>query len=101
MLVQESKLPFSTHLFWDVNPKDLDLDKYPVYFVSRVLDRGEWHDWQSIRDYYGLDKIREIAINLRSMRKISLSFISTMTNTPEAQFRCYTHIYSPNTLWEY
>jgi hypothetical protein len=101
MLVQESNLPFSKHIFWDVSPKDLDLDKYPVYFIDRVLERGSWTDWQLIRDYYGLNKIKEVAMNLRCMRKNALSFVATMTDIPETQFRCYTHIHSPNTLWEY
>jgi hypothetical protein len=56
MTVQESKLPFSGYLFWDADPKELDLDKYPYYFVSRVLDCGDLNDWIAIRNYYGMEK---------------------------------------------
>jgi hypothetical protein len=77
------------NLFWDADPTDLDMDKHKAYIVRRVLDYGEWNDWLAIRDYYGLDEIKKIALNIRTMFPKSLSFIATITNTSENQFRCY------------
>jgi hypothetical protein len=93
------KLPFSKNLFWDVAPSEVGMDKYCVYVVNRVLDRGRWGDWLLIRNYYGLPKIKEIALGLRSLNPKSLSFIATVTYTPEKQFRCYKLLQSPNTHW--
>ena len=90
---------FRTNLFWDVNPKDLDIDKHCAYIVDRVLECGSWDDWLLIRKYYGLEKIKEIALNMRGMFPDTLSFISLMTHTPENQFRCYKLLQSENRPW--
>ena len=90
---------FSFNLFWDADPADLDMDKHKAYIVDRVLERGRWEDWLLIRNYYGLEKIKEIALNIRGMYPESLSFIALMTHTPENQFRCYTLLQSKNRPW--
>jgi len=36
---------FSSHLFWDVPKKSVDLDKYPQFIVKRVLEYGLLDDW--------------------------------------------------------
>ncbi|GHT11772.1 hypothetical protein AGMMS4956_05320 [Bacteroidia bacterium] len=99
MTVEESKLPFSGYLFWDVSPQKIDLDKQQAYVVERVLDYGEWNDWIAIRDYYGIDKLAEIALGLRSLERKSLAFIATITGIPENKFRCYKQLHSPNVHW--
>ncbi|GHV10388.1 hypothetical protein FACS1894162_4200 [Bacteroidia bacterium] len=85
---------FTPNLFWDADLSLLDIEKNKAYVVSRVLERGNWSDWQLIYSYYGLENIKEIALNLRSMFPKSLSFISTITNIPENQFRCYEQLQS-------
>lgn len=91
---------FSDNLFWDADLSDLDEEKHASYIVGRVLDHGTWEDWIYIRnELYGLDRIKTIALNLRSLEKKSLSFIATVTDIPENQFRCYTLIQSKDTHW--
>jgi hypothetical protein len=85
---------FSPNLFWDIDIAELDMEKHIAYIVSRVLDYGRWEDWLLIRKYYGLEKIKETAMNLRFMFPDSLSFIATITHTHENQFRCYKQIQS-------
>jgi len=93
------KLPFSKNLFWDVALAEVGMDKYSVYVVNRVLDYGDWNDWLLIRRYYGLDKLKDIALQLRCLRPKSLSFIATVTHTPENQFRCYEQVRSTSPHW--
>lgn len=90
---------FSKNLFWDADIKELDIEKNASYVVNRVLDYGEWEDWLFIRGYYGMERIKQIAIGLRSMERKSLSFIATMTKIPENQFRCYELLQSTQTHW--
>jgi hypothetical protein len=90
---------FSTNLFWDIEPSDLDMEKHAEYIVGRVLDYGDWKDWLFIRDYYGIEQIKKIALGLRSLERKSLAFISTITCIPENQFRCYELLQSKNTHW--
>jgi hypothetical protein len=85
---------FSENLFWDADPDDLDLDKHKTYVVARVLDYGKWKDWQTIKAYYGMNEIKKTAMRLRTLFPQSLSFIATMTNTPEEKFRAYNSLKS-------
>jgi hypothetical protein len=54
------------------------------------------NDWLLIRQHYGLEKLKKIALGIRCMSPQALSFISTVTHTPEDQFRCYEQIHSKN-----
>ncbi|MDR2835263.1 MAG: hypothetical protein LBV69_03560 [Bacteroidales bacterium] len=90
---------FSGNLFWDTDPNDIDIEKHAKLIINRVLDYGMWEDWLFIRKYYGLEKIKNLALAIRSMERKSLAFISTMTQTPENEFRCYEQIQSKDTHW--
>ncbi|MDR0567203.1 MAG: hypothetical protein LBG47_09260 [Prevotellaceae bacterium] len=83
---------FSANLFWDADVNDLDFDVHKAYVVGRVLDYGEWDDWLAIRSYYGMEELKKIALRIRTMFPKSLSFIATVTNTPENEFRCYEQV---------
>ncbi len=96
---EDIKTQFSKNLFWDININDLDMEQHAYYVVGRVLDYGKWDDWVLMKKYYGLDKIKKTALNIRSMFPKSLAFIATITHTPEIQFRCYTFLQSPNRPW--
>jgi hypothetical protein len=96
-----TNLPFSTYLFWDVDPQGLDMEDHAPYIVERVLDNGQMNDWFFIRQYYGLERLKTIALGIRSMSPQALSFISTVTRTPEKQFRCYEQIHSKSQHWHY
>ncbi|GHT53712.1 hypothetical protein FACS1894106_4800 [Spirochaetia bacterium] len=92
---------FSSNLFWDIDLADLDMERHAPYIVERVLNNGQMNDWLFIRTYYGIDKLREIALEIRSLSPQALAFISTVTLTPEDQFRCYEQIHSKNIHWNY
>ena len=97
--VQNENEFFSTCLFWDVDLSDLNMEKHKTFIVARVLDYGNWEDWLFIRNYYGLEKIKEIALQIRSLERKSLAFIAIVTQTPEEQFRCYKQLQSNNRHW--
>ena len=90
---------FSFNLFWDANLGELNMEEHASYIIGRVLDYGRWNDWIFISNYYGLNKIKEISMNIKTMFPESLSFVATVTHTPENQFRCYEQIHSKNPHW--
>jgi hypothetical protein len=92
---------FSKNLFWDVDVNSLDMEEHKSFIVARVLDYGTWNDWETIKNYYGLEELKNISTQLRSILPESLSFISTVTNTPENEFRCYTHLLSKSPHWTF
>ncbi|MDH6342246.1 hypothetical protein M2480_001564 [Parabacteroides sp. PFB2-12] len=92
-------MAFSANLFWDVDPADIDMDKHAAFIVGRVLDYGLMEDWLFIRDYYGIERLKEIALGIRSLERKSLAFIATITQVPQTQFRCYEQLQSKNRHW--
>ena len=80
---------FSDHLFWDVDRSSVDLSAHAPFMVQRVLEYGGIGDWGLLLSYYGLDSIVEICKHLRSLEPRALAFISTISETPEEEFRCY------------
>lgn len=85
----KNKPVFSQNLFWDIDINTLDIDKYPAQVIERVLEYGQWDDWKKIKEYYSLETIKNVAINLRSLESTAMSFISTITHTSLEEFRCY------------
>ena len=86
---QECIQGFSDSIFWDVDRKQIDLSLHAPYVVQRVLEYGQIGDWKLLLAYYGLDEIVSISKNLRSLEPRALAFISTISRTPQEQFRCY------------
>lgn len=92
---------FSKHLFWDTNRDTLDLDKNDAYIIKQVLEYGKLKDWNLIKNYYGISYIAEISIKFRSLEKKTLSFISTLSEIPVKEFRCYTYQQSVPQHWNF
>lgn len=90
---------FSPNLFWDADYAQIDLELHAPYIVQRVLEYGQYEDWQLIQTFYGLETITTIAKGLRTLEPKALAFIATISHTPIEQFRCYTFRQSNPTLW--
>jgi hypothetical protein len=81
---------FSPHIFWDVNPENLSLERHFAFIVKRVLEYGLWEDWKILRNHYSIAEITEEVKKFRELDRRSLSFISTISKEPKEKFRCYT-----------
>ena len=80
---------FSNYIFWDVDRGDIDFVENAPYVIQRVLEYGQITDWNALLKLYGLPKIVEVSKGLRTLEDRALSFISTISQTPESEFRCY------------
>ena len=100
-MLKDIKHRFNPSLFWDIDLKDLDMEKHKSYIIGRVLDYGTWEDWQLIRDYYPMEEIKDTAIGLRSLFPQSLSFIAAVTHTSIETFRCYKSRQSTPQHWSF
>lgn len=92
---------FSRHLFWDADREAIDLEKNAPYVVQRVLEYGLLDDWRLLRKYYGLERIAQISMQLRSLEEKALVFICTLTNTKKDDYRCYILRQSNLQPWNY
>ena len=82
---------FSKHLFWDVDLNDFDFDKHAGFFAQIVIEYGNIDDWNLVKKLYGLDKIKDLALQFRSLDAVSLSYLSTIFKIDKTEFRCYKH----------
>lgn len=88
-------------LFWDVDYKTINYEKNARFVIERVLTRGNWDDWLELNRFYGLDKIRREALQIRYLDKKTLNFCHTFFNIPKEKFRCYNTKPSLRKLWNY
>jgi hypothetical protein len=94
-----SQLP--RHLFWDVNPENLEWQMNHQLIIERVLERGTLDQWRTIVSVYGLEKIVETVKQMRSLDPVSLHFIAAISHTPLTEFRCYHTRYLTQEHWIY
>lgn len=91
---------FSQHLFWDVDPKLVDLEKSKKWLIERVLQYGILSDWKKLEGIYGLEEIKSVALTIRSMDEVSLSFLCVLFDLEKENFRCYTNKRSAPDFWK-
>ena len=90
---------FSPHLFWDVDLDDFDFELHKVHLIHKVLEYGLLKDWDLLKRYYGLEVIKEVSLNLRTLDAVTLSYLSTIFNIDKTEFRCYKHKQLYPTYW--
>ena len=91
----------SPQLFWDTRVEDVDWEDHAGFIVERVLEYGMMKDWKMIREVYGLERIKNLALGLRSLSDLSLSFLCSLFNLEKEQFRCYILRQSNQAFWHY
>lgn len=91
----------SKHLFWDIDKSSFDIQKHRRWLIERVIGYGGLNDWRFIRSFYGNDILREEVVQIRTMKKKDLNFVSKMLQIPITNFRCYTETLSKTTHWNY
>ena len=94
-------MKLSKSLFWDVDYNTIDWEKNCQFVIYRVLMRGTLEDWNEIKQYYGLEKIKNVATYLRYLDKKTLNFCSIYFDIPKEKFRCYNTNPSIQKLWNY
>jgi hypothetical protein len=78
----------SPHLFWDVRAEDIDFEKHAAWLARRVLEYGDWPDWQTLVHYYGKDRLAAIVTGIRSLHPRALAFCKVWFGLPASAFRC-------------
>ena len=91
---------FSSTLFWDVDRKMLDKDLSKKLIIERVLEYGLIKDWELLKKIYGLEEIKNTALNLRFLDEVTLSFLCHLFDLKKTEFRCYIHKQSTPIFWE-
>ena len=90
---------FSQHLFWDVDLDGFDFEKHAGFFAQRVIEYGKIGDWNLLKELYGLEKIKELALQFKTLDAVSLSYLSAIFKIDKTEFRCYKHKQLVQNYW--
>ena len=61
-------MKFRKALFWDVNPKKIDVKKNAQYIIERVADFGNDKEARWVLDFYSRKLLRKIIARSRCLR---------------------------------
>ena len=82
-------LEFNPHIFWDTKISSINIDDHARYIIERVVTRGALSDWQTLKKAYGLEKIKNTSIRIRTLDAKTLGFLSNYFDIAKEEFRCY------------
>ena len=83
-------LPFNRVLFWDCDFNSLDFENHRLFIIGRVLTRGQWSDWQALRELCSKESLAADVVQIRDLDPRTLAFCSAYFDIPKEQFRCFT-----------
>lgn len=84
----DKSLPLRPTLFWETKPQKIDTQKNADFIIGRVLDFGNLKEWQAIKNFYGLSKIKEAAKKHIFSDPRSANFWSIILNISLKQLKC-------------
>lgn len=90
---------FSPYLFWDMDLNTFDFDKNKEQLIYKVVEYGQLSDWNNVLRLYGEEEVKKAVMNMRSLDKSTLSFLSLFFNIEESKFRCYSPKQSVKNFW--
>lgn len=61
-------MKFRQTLFWDTNPKKIDVKKNAQYIIERVADLGNDKEARWVLDFYNKKLIKKVITKSRSVR---------------------------------
>ena len=100
-MMQKEPPKLSKVRFWDIDFTKIDYDMRARYVIERVVMYGNWQEWQEIKRYYGLERIKLEAMQTRYLDPKTLNFLSLYFQVPKEQFRCYIWKQSNPTHWDF
>ena len=77
-------------IFWDIDLAQLDEVKNARFITERVITRGTLEDWMELKRIYGLEKIKNEILSIRTLDPKTLNFFSSYFNIDKKRFRCYS-----------
>lgn len=81
---------FSKHLFWDVDPSKLDLNKNKKLIIERVIQRGSRNDLNKLLSSYNRSEIREVLTQIGWLSEKDLAFVHVFFDIPYNELKCYS-----------
>jgi hypothetical protein len=93
---KKARPQFSNVLFWDTNIEAIEYDKQIDFVLERVFLKGTENDERAAVEYYGINKIKKVAMRLNYLDKATLAYLSAVLHVKPRRFKCYKNVQSVN-----
>ena len=81
MKTAKKKLRFRESLFWDVNPKNIDLKKHARYIIERILDFGTDKEVAWLWNTYPKSLVRDVVKKSRVLQPPTRALWQALVST--------------------
>lgn len=99
-----NRLPgFLEEYFWDVKFEELDLSKWRIFIIKRILEYGNDKAVDWMQKTFKRSEIKEVLCNYRGYSKKSANFWALVLGIPEEEVLCLKKSSSktPKSIWPY
>lgn len=77
------KHSLSKSLFGDVNFENLDSQAHSLFITERVLTRGTIDDFKVLKNYFEIEKLKAIIVEIKNLDERTLSFCAAYFSVPK------------------
>lgn len=77
----EKKLNLPANLFWEYDLKNFDCDKSYFIVIERIIERGTVEQWRMMQQYYGKEKVLEVAEKSKQLSQRDRQFARLFVNS--------------------
>ncbi len=74
-----SAIQFRSALFWDTDPKSLDVQKHSKYIIERIMDFGNDDEVRWMRQHYSKDVLAKVCQSSKQLHTSSRNFWTLLT----------------------
>jgi len=76
-------------LLWSFNKDKVCPERMYKIIIEQVLERGSINDIAEITRFYGLEKVQDVALQIRVLNPKKVNFLSLIWGIPIEQFKAW------------
>lgn len=84
---------FLRKYFWDADFAEIDPEKYPYYFIERILEYGDKPAVKWMMENFEISKIKETLMKKKGISQKSAVYWALILNVPENKILCLSKSY--------
>jgi len=85
----KNKLVLPPHLLWSYNKEKVCPQRMYKTIIEQVLERGSIKDIAEIIRFYGLDKVQDVALQIKVLNPKRVNLLSLIWDIPIDQFKAW------------
>ncbi len=87
--------------FWDIDWQKLNSQSDSPFIINKVMNYGTWADMLAVLRFYGLERVRQDAVQGAYYKRTALSFLCLILNLNESDFVAYQRRQSRPSAWSH